>query len=145
MSSTEGTDTIMTEVPAPPSISDAAHQYQLAMSQQETTPPNPITDPVSSAMELSGDSVMNGNTSGVIEVYELTIFASSLAYNQLSLPFMQLQQQRTRQVQCLQGRARLSNERMDLTCHHVLPLNILTQFPLCLQRRRRMVHLLGSI
>jgi hypothetical protein len=68
-----------------------------------------------------------------------------LAYNQLSLPFMQLQQQRTRQVQHLQGQARLFDERTDLMCHHALPLNIRTQFLQCLQRHRRMAHLLDNI
>jgi hypothetical protein len=144
MSSAEVTDTIMAEAPTAPSIREAAHQYQLAMS-QEATPPNPTTDPPSSAMELSGDSVVNGNVSEAIEVYKLKIFASSSAYNQPSLPFMQLQQQRTRQVQCLQGRARLSDERTDLMCHHAQPLNILTLFPQCLLRRRRMAHLFDNI
>jgi hypothetical protein len=74
MSSVEVTDAIMAEVPAATSISEAAHQYQLAMSQQEATPPNPTTDPVGSAMELSGDSVVNGNASEVTEVYGLIIF-----------------------------------------------------------------------
>jgi hypothetical protein len=68
MSSSEVTDTIMAEIPAATSISEAAHQYQLAMSQQENTQPNPATDPISSTMELTSDSVVNGNTSEVIEV-----------------------------------------------------------------------------
>jgi hypothetical protein len=68
MSSAEGTDTIMAEVPAPPSISEAAHQYQLAMSQQEAPQPNSSTDPNSSAMELSGHSVVNGNAPEVVSV-----------------------------------------------------------------------------
>jgi hypothetical protein len=74
MSSAEATDTVMAEVPVATSISEAAHQYQLAMSQQEVTQPNPTTDPISSTMELSGDSTVNGNTSEVIEVYGLTVF-----------------------------------------------------------------------
>jgi hypothetical protein len=74
MSSAEVTDAIMAEVPATTSISEAVHQYQLAMSQQDASQPNPTTDPVSSAMELSGDSVVNGNASEVVEVYGLTIF-----------------------------------------------------------------------
>jgi hypothetical protein len=74
MSSAEATDTVMAEVPVATSISEAAHQYQLAMSQQEVMQPNPTADPTSSTMELSGDSTVNGNTSEVIEVYGLTIF-----------------------------------------------------------------------
>jgi hypothetical protein len=74
MSSAEATDTVMAEVPVATSITEAAHQYQLAMSQQEATPPNPTTDPISSTIELSGDSAVNGNTSEVIEVYDLTAF-----------------------------------------------------------------------
>ncbi len=71
MSSAETADTIMAEAPAATSIIEAAHQYQLAMSQQEATQPNPTTDPT---MELSGDSTMNGNTSEVIEVCQPTVF-----------------------------------------------------------------------
>jgi len=74
MSSSEATDTVMAEVPVATSISEAAHQYQLAMSQQEATQPNSTTDPISSTTELSGDSTVNGNTSELIEVYGLTIF-----------------------------------------------------------------------
>lgn len=74
MSSAEVTDTIMAEVSAATSISEAAHQYQLAMSQQEATPPNPTTEPIASVIELSGDPAMNGNNSEMNEVYGVTVF-----------------------------------------------------------------------
>jgi hypothetical protein len=71
MSSAEVTDTLMAEVPAPPSISEAAHQYQLAMSQQEAPQPNSSTDPNSSAIELGGDAVVNGNAPEIAGVWQL--------------------------------------------------------------------------
>ena len=79
MSSAEVTDTIMAEVPAPPSISEAAHQYQLAMSQQVAPQPSSSTDPNSSAMELGGDSIVNGNAPEVSGVCQLKSFEYSIA------------------------------------------------------------------
>jgi hypothetical protein len=73
MSSAEVADTVMAEVPAATSISDAAHQYQLAMSQQETTHPNAATDPANSIIELNGNSALNGNSSEMTEVPKPTV------------------------------------------------------------------------
>lgn len=80
MSSAEVIDTIMAEVPAPPSISEAAHQYQLAMSSQQEAPqPNSSIDANSSAMELGGDSTINGNAPEASGVCHLKFFDFLLA------------------------------------------------------------------
>jgi hypothetical protein len=69
MSQSEPTDTSMTDAPATTSISAAAHHYQMAMSQQEAAQAPQSVDYAGTALEPSGDGIVNGSNSDMIDVY----------------------------------------------------------------------------
>jgi hypothetical protein len=68
MATSDGNDTAMAELPASTSISAAAHQYQMAMSQQEAIQHSGSADAIDGVTGPTGDSLMNGEALGMIDV-----------------------------------------------------------------------------
>ena len=77
MPQSDTTDAIMADAPAPTSISAAAHQYQMAMSQQEAAQATNSVDLPSSAFEPSGETVAIGSNPDMSEVCYLILIQSA--------------------------------------------------------------------
>lgn len=73
MPQSDTTDAIMADATAPTSISAAAHQYQIAISQQEAAQAPHSIDTPGSSFEPSAEIAANGSNTDIIEVYSLIL------------------------------------------------------------------------